>query len=248
MTRYSITALIPARGGSKGVPRKNIKNLGGHPLIAYSIAACKLSKYIDNVYVSTEDLEIAKVAEEYGAKIPFIRPAEYAADGSTDYDVLNHFFKNIDAKELVLIRPTTPLRNPEYIDDVIENYFENKRKLTSIRSVHEMPESPYNFVKIENGFCKGFFKDYKGNKDYTNLPRQNFPKAYQPNGYADIVKRSVVDSGASFGGKIMAHVTEFMTEIDIPYQFELLEREVTINGHKLLDYLDENYRNQTQNN
>tara|TARA_R110000824_G_scaffold101386_6_gene240877 strand:- start:11229 stop:11966 length:738 start_codon:yes stop_codon:yes gene_type:complete len=244
LTHYSIIAFIPARGGSKGVPRKNIKNLGGHPLIAYSIAACKMSKYIDDVYVSTEDLEIAKIAEKYGAKIPFIRPVEYAADDSTDHDVLNHFFKHVSAKELVFIRPTTPLRDPEYIDVIIERYFENKRKLTSVRSVHEMPESPYKFVKIENGFCKGFFKDYKGNKDYTNLPRQNFPKAYQPNGYADIVKRSIVESGVSFGGKVMAHITEFMTEVDVPYQFELLEREIEINGHKLLDYLNEKYKDQ----
>ena len=135
MTHYSIIAFIPARGGSKGVPRKNIKNLGGHPLIAYSIAACKMSKYIDDVYVSTEDLEIAKIAEKYGAKIPFIRPVEYAADDSTDHDVLNHFFKHVSAKELVFIRPTTPLRDPEYIDVIIERYFEKGIKITLIYHV-----------------------------------------------------------------------------------------------------------------
>ena len=122
-TRHKVSALIPARGGSKGVPRKNIKILEGHPLIAYSIAACYLSEYIDNIYVSTEDAEIAAIAEQYDAQVPFIRPQEYATDDSTDQEVIWHFFQNIKVDELVFIRPTTPLRDPASLDNAIKQYF-----------------------------------------------------------------------------------------------------------------------------
>jgi len=90
-----IDALIPARAGSKGVPRKNIRIIGNHPLIAYSIVACKISNKVDRVFVSTDDPEIAAVAKEYGAIVPFMRPSEYAGDSSGDREVIKHFFENI---------------------------------------------------------------------------------------------------------------------------------------------------------
>ena len=90
-----ITALIPARGGSKGVPRKNIKLLNGHPLIAYSIIACRLSKNIGRIIVSTEDKEIASISINHGAEVPFMRPPDLSRDESTDQDVLEHFFDQI---------------------------------------------------------------------------------------------------------------------------------------------------------
>ena len=117
-----LTALIPARAGSKGIPKKNIKDLNGHPLIAYSIAACRLSKEIDRVIVSTEDKEIASIAINYGAEVPFLRPKEYSEDHSTDQDVLEHFFTQVKDSEIVFIRPTTPLRNPRLLDSYIEEY------------------------------------------------------------------------------------------------------------------------------
>ena len=242
MTPYKISALIPARGGSKGVPRKNIKSLGKRPLIAYSIAACCLSKYIDKVYVSTEDAEIANIAEEYGAEVPFIRPEEYAADDSTDQDVLWHFFQNVQVNDLAFIRPTTPLRDPTYLDDAIEKYFQQRRDLTSMRSVHEIPESPYKLYKIENGYFQSFFDEYKGCSDYVNLPRQHFPKAYQPNGYIDIVRRDIVESGTTFGNRVVPYITNYVAEVDFPHQFELLQSEIETKGHKILDYLNENHR------
>ena len=116
-----VPALIPARGGSKGVPRKNVKLIGGHPLIAYSIAACKMSNKISDVYVSTDDREIASVALKYGAKVPFLRPLQYASDTSGDWEVINHFFENIDAKYVAYMRPTTPLREPKKIDIALDS-------------------------------------------------------------------------------------------------------------------------------
>ena len=88
----SLIALIPARAGSKGIPKKNIKELGGHPLIAYSIMACRASALISEVYVSTDSEEIASIAKSYGASVPFLRPAEFAQDTSSDLEVIQHFF------------------------------------------------------------------------------------------------------------------------------------------------------------
>ena len=220
-----MNALIPARGGSKGVPKKNIKLLGPYPLIAYSIKACLDSKLIENIYVSTDDEEIATVAKQYGAQVPFIRPPEYAQDNSTDNEVLNHFFDYVDCEEIAFIRPTTPIRNPGQIDKCITEYYNSTRhKCTGIRSVHELPESPYKMYRIGgSGYCEGFFEHFEGEKNYINLPRQLFPDAYHPNGYIDIIKRSQVRTKNTFGNKVLPFITDFSIEIDTQDQFDLLE-------------------------
>ena len=232
-----ITALIPARGGSKGVPRKNIKNLCGYPLISYSIVACLNSKNINRVVVSTEDIEIAAVARRYGAEVPFMRPSSLANDNSTDYDVIKHFLDNSSEEEVAYIRPTTPLRNPKKIDEFIDYFFKNKNKMSGLRSMHELPEPPYKVFKIEDGMCRGFFKDYKGVVDYTNLPRQTFPKAYQPNGYLDIAKKETLKNGTAFGMQIRPVITENVTEVDMQHEFELLEFFLQNRENNLLETL-----------
>tara|TARA_Y100000310_G_scaffold122315_1_gene120973 strand:- start:12381 stop:13106 length:726 start_codon:yes stop_codon:yes gene_type:complete len=237
-----ITALIPARGGSKGVPGKNIRTLCGYPLIAYSIMACKLSKNINRVIVSTDSQKIADIALKFGAEVPFIRPPEFAEDNSTDLQVIQHYFDNSEVKELAYLRPTTPLRDPEILDKNIELFFKNRNLMSGMRSMSEMPEPPYKVFKIENGFCKGFFEDYNGIKDYTNLPRQIFPLAYQPNGYLDISKRETAALGISaFGQKIIPAITEHVTEIDMEYEFKLLEFQLDTLDSKLLDNLKRAY-------
>ena len=236
-----ITALIPARGGSKGVPKKNIKDLCGHPLIAYSIAACKLAKGIDRIVVCTDDQEIAEAASRYGAEVPWMRPANLALDMSSDKDVIEHFFSNIDVEEVAYIRPTTPLREPKFIDKGIKRYFDKQKvRSTGTRSMHELPESPHKMFKInELGFCEGFFEEFEGIKNYTNLPRQRFPPAYQPNGYLDIVKRETLSfSDDSFGEIIFPIITDFVIEVDSAFQFELLEYQLKSKGHILLDKLN----------
>ena len=160
-----ITALIPARGGSKGVPRKNIKKLCGHPLLAYSIMVCKLSEKVDKVIVSTEDSEVMDVALQYGAEL-LIRPYDLATDKTRDYEVIKHFFNKTDTEQVAYVRPTTPLRSPVVFDFVVDLYFANSHIMTGIRSVHELPESPYKLFKINNeGYCEGFFDEFKGIKD-----------------------------------------------------------------------------------
>ena len=235
-----IHAVIPARGGSKGVLRKNIKNLSGHPLIAYSIIACQLSKNIDRVIVSTDDKEIANIALEYGAEVPFLRPAELASDTATDTDVVGHYFNEIGGSAVAYIRPTTPLRDPEMLSEYIETYYkEQQHTATGVRSMHEIPESPYKMFKIgKSGMCEGFFESYKGNKDYTNLPRQMLPVAYQPNGYIDIIKKDTINKDSAFGDIILPIVTDFVLEVDTQDQFDMLQYRLSIDSHILLEELN----------
>tara|TARA_Y100000034_G_C6894557_1_gene412174 strand:+ start:1221 stop:1934 length:714 start_codon:yes stop_codon:yes gene_type:complete len=236
MDHKKVIALIPARGGSKGVPKKNIKNLCGKPLIYYSIKACKIAQNIDRVIVSTDDYDIANIARKFGAEVPFMRPTKFASDLSTDFDVVTHFFEQIDADEIAYIRPTTPLRDPIYIDAAIEQYFNARYDITGMRSMHELPESPYKVLKINGrGLCEGFFQDFQGIEDYTNLPRQIFPAAYQPNGYVDLIKKETVLSGSTFGEKVLPYVTDFLIEVDSPYQFKMLEDKIKVNGHRLVN-------------
>ena len=235
-----ISALIPARGGSKGVLKKNIKQLHGYPLIAYSIIACRMSNNIDRVIVSTDDKEIANIAFKYSAEVPFLRPTEYASDSATDIDVIKHYFGEVGGSEVAYIRPTTPLRDPDKLDAYIQTYFEEqKSKATGVRSMHMLPESPYKMLKIsKSGKCTGFFRGYKGNKNYTNLPRQVFPPAYQPNGYIDIVKKATILDGTTFGNRVLPIITDFVLEVDTQDQFDLLQYKLNSNDHVLLEELN----------
>lgn len=218
-----ITAIIPARGGSKGIPKKNITNLGGHPLIAYSIAACQLAYNIDRIIVSTDDEEIAKIASAYGAEIPFLRPANLAQDSSTDVGFLKHFFDHVNEEEAALIRPTAPLRNPAFMDHVIEKYFTIKEKISGLRSIEETHANPYKIYQLHNNILGGFFMDFQGQKDYHNLPRQVFPKAYAPNSYIDIVKKKTISQGSTFGDRIHGEVSEQIIDIDSPSDLKLAQ-------------------------
>jgi CMP-N,N'-diacetyllegionaminic acid synthase len=228
-----LTALIPARGGSKGVPRKNIRHLAGYPLIAYSILACKRSSLIDRIVVSTDDEEIATVSILFGAEVPFIRPSEHSKDTSKDIDVIKHFYSVEGEQDLAFIRPTTPLREPQIMDKIILEYQAKRDDITGLRSAHELSESPYKYFKIENGLFAGFFDEFNGIKDYANLPRQVFPAAYHPNGYIDIVKKETVLAGSDFGQKVLPAITKHVIEVDDEYHFSMLETDIQLNGSKL---------------
>jgi len=165
--KKKILALIPARGGSKSLPGKNTKMLNGKPLIAWSIDAAKNSKYIDRVVVSTDSVGIAKISKEYGADVPFIRPNELATDTATSLDVIIHCMDWLKEKErteydyLVLLQPTSPLRNNLHIDRSIEKFFSNK-KTQSLVSVTRVKKNPY-WMKVvnENGFLDNIVTENK---------------------------------------------------------------------------------------
>jgi CMP-N-acetylneuraminic acid synthetase len=174
-----IIAIIPARGGSKGIPKKNIKQLAGKPLIAYSIEAALKSKYIDRVIVSTEDEEIAEISKKYGAEV-VDRPKELAKDETPTIDVIFHFLeilkmKNYNPDIVVLLQPTSPLRSAEDIDNAIKLFLDSDCE--SIVSVCEVEHPPYWSFKIEGGYLKSLFGD-----EYLRRRRQDLEKVYMPNG------------------------------------------------------------------
>ncbi|HOJ31686.1 MAG TPA: acylneuraminate cytidylyltransferase family protein, partial [bacterium] len=235
-------AIIPARGGSKGIPKKNIRPLLGYPLIAYSIAAAHLSKKIERVILSTDSEEIAEIARYYGAEVPFLRPREFARDNSPDIEFIIHviiwFKKNENniPRYLVLLRPTTPLRMPDIVDAAIIEIMK-KKEATSLRSGHAASESPFKwFVRDADGYFRGMVPGYTN--DELNMPRQSFPTVYIPDGYVDVVKPEfIIENDVMYGDKMVGFVTPFCHEVDSPEDFDFLEFELKKNGHVLLDYL-----------
>jgi len=231
-----IDAIVPARAGSKGIPNKNIIDVAGHPLLAYSIVLCEECKNIRNIYVSTDCHHIADIAQSYGAQI-IIRPKEFALDNSTDDQFLNHFFDKIPVQDVALMRPTTPLRIPEYVDLAIDEYYANYKELTSLRSVNETNESPYKVYKIEDNYCRGFFEDFNGIVDYSNLPRQVFPKTFQANGHIDIIKKSVIKSGSTYGDQIYAKVGKKIIDIDCQFDLDMLKLQIRSDNSRVSEIL-----------
>lgn len=236
-----INAIIPARGGSKGIPKKNLAKIGGHPLIAYAITACRLAKSIDRVIVSTDSEEIAAVAKFYGAEIPFMRPQELARDNSTDVGFLKHYWQYTFAgEEVALMRPTTPFRDPNFIDYVVAEYFKHQDNISGLRSLNEINESPYKVYKVEENICKGFFDNFEGIANYSNLPRQIFPKTYQANGHIDIVKRKTLfEKNEAFGDKIYAIIGERVIDIDSRFDLEIAQYQAGTDKDLILPHINQ---------
>ncbi|MDB4037930.1 acylneuraminate cytidylyltransferase family protein [Candidatus Thioglobus sp.] len=212
-----VYAIIPARSGSKGVPNKNIINLEGHPLIAYSIVAARQSKEIDRVIVSTDSEKYAEIACQYGAEVPYIRPKAISGDTATDIEFFKHFVDWSKEKEgfcpeyMVHLRPTTPLRDPKIIDKAILNFVDSK--YSALRSAHKMTETSYKTFEVENEKFK-MICNLGFNIESTTLPRQAFPTTYNPNGYVDIVRTSQIEKNILHGDCVKAFITKTSYEID----------------------------------
>jgi len=150
-----VLALIPARGGSKGIPRKNIKNLAGCPLIAYSIRAAREAEFVSRIIVTTDDPEIRKVARAYGAEVPFLRPQELAEDDTRDLPVFQHVLNWLKTEEnyrpdlVVQLRPTSPFRPPGLIDQAVR-ILVNNPGADSVRGVVPSKQNPYKMWKLED--------------------------------------------------------------------------------------------------
>ena len=233
-------AIIPARLGSKSITDKNIKLLSGHPLIAYSIAVAKLSKKIGRVIVSTNSREYADIAKQYGAEAPFIRPDEFSTDTATDKDLLVHAMNWLEENEgstpeyLVHLRPTTPLRDVEVVDNAINEIMQNK-SATSLRSGHKAPESPLKWLVKDNHYFKGLVSG----EDY-NLPKEAFEQVYIPDGFVDIVKSSfVMNNKEIHGDKMIGFESPVCTEVDSIEEFDYIQYQLDKNGSELFDYLNQ---------
>lgn len=183
-------AIIPARGGSKGLPGKNIKEICSKPLIAWSIEVGVKSKYVDELMVTTDYQDIADIAKKYGANVPFLRPDFLASDTATSFDAIKHtidFYKNELHKEfdyIVLLEPTSPLREDYDIDNMIEKIVNNENKFDSIVSIGEVHEHPSIMKKIiNNNHLSSYCQELE-----MKTRRQDNDTAYFPYGVAYIVK------------------------------------------------------------
>jgi hypothetical protein len=211
--------LILARGGSKGVPKKNIKLLDGIPLIGYVISEAKKSKKIDQIFVSTDCDEIIKVVEEYGVNV-IKRPPELSQDNSLDIDSFIHFCNlTNNLNPIVHLRATTPLIDYKIIDNAIELFELNHNVYTSLRSAHEMSESAYKFFVKKGNTWSPIIDGID-----QNNPRQSYEKTYIPNGYVDIVNPNIFLKRETFyGDKIYSFITERTYEVDTIEDFNYIE-------------------------
>lgn len=232
-----VLAIIPARSGSKSVKDKNIRQIDGKPMLAYSIEHALQSKCIDRVIVSTDSEAYARIAREYGAETPFIRPAEYATDIALDYDVFLHaltFLKEQEEYEpelVVQLRPTYPIRKIEDIENMVQ-YLKEHPDVDSMRCVTPAKEIAYKmWHKDENGMLSPIMTDIP---ECYNMPRQQLPKVYYQNACIDVVRASVITEQHSMSGKVIAgyEMTENF-DIDTEEEFRRAEEYLRIiHGNK----------------
>jgi len=228
----NVLALIPARGKSKELPRKNIIPLLDKPLIAWTIEQAKESKYVDRVVVSTEDKEIAEISKKYGAEVPFMRPKRLSSDRTKGIEVVLHaieFFKNRLANNFILLylQPTSPLRSAEDIDKATEQL--GKRCAKAIISVCECEYHPYLANRLpRDGNMKNFLKENIANKN-----RQDFPKYYRLNGaiyagYIDYIK----EKRGFFGESTYAYIMPAERSVDINNKMDLIFAEFLLERNR----------------
>ncbi|MDX2158251.1 MAG: acylneuraminate cytidylyltransferase family protein [Hyphomicrobiaceae bacterium] len=226
-----IIAVVPARGGSKGIPRKNLVDLGGRPLIAWTISAARACPSIARVVVSTEDQEIAQAAVAHGAEWPFPRPAELAGDTTPMLDVMRHLVDGLqldDADILLLLQPTSPLRTSEDIERAIATYLSSGAE--ALISVVASEAHPSWMVKIgTDGRISTFLPD--GAKATR---RQDLVPAYRPNGAIYLVPVGTIRAGRSwYGADTLAFVMPRERSLDIDEPFDLrLVRLIVAEGQR----------------
>ena len=208
-----IIALIPARSGSKRIPNKNIKLLGGKPLMAWSIECARALRL--ETWVTTDSDEYADLANELGA-YALMRPAALASDSAGDFDVIRHALQEVPGDLVVYLRPTTPFREAKRVWVAIK--IMGHYDYTGLRSVEEMPESAFKCFGLKGGFLQPLSK-----VDITDWPNQRCPKTYKPNGYVDIVRREVIESGELWGAKRWGYVTPPAVELDTLREWEFAE-------------------------
>ena len=179
LRKDNIFALIPARSGSKGLKNKNILNFNKKPLIAWTIETALKSKYLNDVYVSSDSPKIIKIAKKFGANVPFVRPKYLSSDKAKSIDViihaLNRINKNKKYKYILLLQPTSPLRITRDIDNIIENFFKRKSKV--ILSVKKMKHPSSWVLNINKSFKIINYKNLLNTKN-----RQEYSLSYIPNG------------------------------------------------------------------
>lgn len=207
-----VLAVIPARGGSKGLPRKNLRLLAGYPLIAYSIAAGLQAQTVTRTIVSTDDGEIAAVAREYGAQVPFMRPAEFAQDNTLDLPVFQHALAWLEKNQgyipdvVVQLRPTSPLRPPGLVDQAVQALLADAGA-DSVRGVVPSGQNPHKMWRVDpaSGRIRPLLT-VEGVPEAYNAPRQALPPTYWQTGHIDAIRPQVITHQNSMSGAVIQSI------------------------------------------
>jgi CMP-N,N'-diacetyllegionaminic acid synthase len=229
-----VLALIPARGGSKALPRKNVRLLAGKPLIVHSIDVALAAETVTRVLVSTDDEEIAEISRGADAEVPFLRPAEFAQDDSPDLDAFRHALEWLAENEryrpdlVVHLRPTHPVRRAERIDEAVRALAADPAA-DSLRSVSWPAQTPYKMWQIEGGYLEPLLR-IEGVPDSYSRPRQSLPEVWWQNGYVDVIRpRTILELGSMTGKRILPFPIEEPT-VEIDYEDALERAEELLRG------------------
>lgn len=232
---HSVIGVIIARGGSKGLPNKNLRRLGGKPLVAYTIQAAQAATVLDRVILSTDSSEIAGVGRRYGAEVPFIRPKSLARDTTHTPPVIEHAARYLERREgmridiVVTLQPTSPFRRPEHIDAAVKRLAADP-KLDSVITVRRAVFPPFWMFTTQSGRLVPFVND---ETDYSLRERQELPSIYQPNGAVYATRRRVLaERGvifAAFGGGRTGFVEmDELASVDIDGAVDLMLAELLL--------------------
>ncbi len=227
----SITAIIPARGGSKGLPRKNVRMLCGKPLISYSIAAAQECEWIDRCIVSTEDQEIKKISLQLGAEV-IDRPDSLAADASLSRDVVRHVLMELMKRSelpeyFALLQPTSPLRTSQHLGEAIEQFLASGKNASV--SIAEMEHHPFKCVQHTREDEWTPMIDYKT----LEAPRQLLPTMYRPNGAIYLVSSAVfLKEQSFFVPPVHFYVMDRESSIDIDDEIDLTLADLILTKHR----------------
>jgi CMP-N-acetylneuraminic acid synthetase len=239
MSGTEVLALIPARGGSKSIPRKNIRPFAGHPLISYSIAAALEARSVARVIVSTEDPEIAEIARLYGAETPFLRPAELAADNSTDLPVFQHALNWLAENEdyhpeiILHLHATSPVRPHGFIDLAVRLLCEHP-EAECVRSVVPPGQNPYKMWQIDPQSGKMVpLLTVNGNAESFNTPRQLLPAVYLQTGHVNAIRPATILAGSMTGQVILPVIVDARYEVDLDTPLDWVRGESLIANNPL---------------
>ncbi|WP_435090479.1 cytidylyltransferase domain-containing protein [Candidatus Pelagibacter bacterium nBUS_30] len=218
--KKKILAIIPCRSGSKGIKNKNILNIFGKPLIYYSIIFAQKCKFIDKIIVSTDSQKYKKIVEQYGVKVPFLRPKKISIDTSLDIDIFKHTIKWLKNNEnyipdlIVHLRPTTPLRKIKILKRAI-NIMNKNKNLDSLRSISLNKSIPYKMwiFNKNNSLIKPVINEKKFIESF-NAPRQMLRNTYTQNAVYDIFKAKLLKNNMINGKKIYGMITNDCIDID----------------------------------
>ena len=223
-----ILALIPARGGSKSIPQKNLALLAGKPLIAYSIEVALASSLVTRVVVSTDDAEIAQTARDLGAQVPFMRPAELAQDNTPDLPVFQHALAWLAEQEgyqpelVVQLRPTSPLRRVRYVDEAVRLLLDDPQA-DSVRAVAPPCLTPYKMWKVDQGapYLEPILQ-VPGLAEPFNAPRQSLPVIWAQTGLVEVIRpATILAKNSMTGQRILPYYLEAVPMLDIDEPMDL---------------------------